>query len=604
MGLTAVISSPFFTGQSRSMEVPHKWDVSINGRGYMIDLNADDDGFSRRSIPLLRNQANTGEQFGELSLNPEGLWRKSQDSWDHGAGQTYLDRQDSDPRRFRSSKGVDVWTRWGMSLLPDTSNKHTTTNTNLLLQPVGTSLYLTDGTALRMTTTITGLPVWTAVTGTPNAPTSIASDGFHVWTAHGTSGVYRTTRGAASTSSYATGTATLVGYVKGRLMAASGPSIYNITAAGALPAALFTQPNTDFTWVGFADGQAAIYAAGFSGDKSLIYRIGIKADGTGLDAPIVAGELPDGEVVRSIGSYLGFVILGTDQGVRFCATDGNGNLTVGSLIRTASPVRCFEGQDRFVWFGWTNYDTLSTGLGRLDLSTFIAPLTPAYASDLMATGQGDVQSVATFAGVRVFTVSGVGVFAQSSTLVPSGQLDTGLISYGLSDPKVAVYLDVRLSRIVGSNAGWLATDGGEFLLVGTRSGADDDKAFLAGESSGENFEVRHVLSRSTTDTTVGPVISRYTLRAYPKPAARGEIFTVPLLLHTTVTDRTDSKVNVDVDAELDALLGLQNSRRLVIYQVGNRSHTVLIDDSVFVFSHRGPTGVWNGTHNLKMKGVT
>lgn len=603
MGLTATFSSPYFTGQSRSLEVPNKWDVSINGRGYMVDLNAGDDGFSRRSIPLLRNQANTGEQFGELSLNPEGLWRKSQDSWDHGAGQVYLDRQDSDPRRFRSSKGIDVWERWGMSLLPDTSSKQASTNTNLMLQPAGGSLYLTDGAALLMTTSISGPPAWTTVTGTPNAATSITSDGFNVYTAHGASGVYRTTRAAASTSSYATGTVGLVGYVKGRLMAANGASLYNITAAGALPTALFTQPNTDFVWVGFTDGQAAIYAAGFSGDKSLIYRIGIKADGTGLDVPIVAGELPDGEIVRSIGSYLGFVLLGTDKGVRFCATDGNGNLTVGSLVKTSRAVRCFEGQDRFVWFGWSNYDTVSTGLGRLDLSTFIAPLTPAYASDLMATGQGDVLSVATFSNQRIFTVSGVGVFGQSNALVPSGQLDTGLISYGLSDPKVAVYLDVRLSKIVGTNAGWVATDGGEFILAGTRTGTDDDEAFQVGQSSGENFEVRQVLTRSSTDTASGPVVSRYTLRAYPKPAARGEVFTVPLLLHTSVTDRTDSEVNVDVDAELDALLGLQNTRQLVIYQVGKSSHTVLIDDSVFVYSHRGPNGVWNGTHNLKLKGV-
>lgn len=601
MALSVLLDAPYFTGQSRSEQVPGKFDVSLNGRGYMLDLRGDDDSFSRRSIPMLRNQANTGEQYGEASLNPEELWRRSQDSWDHGAGQVYLDREDSDRRRFRSSKGIDVWTRWEMSLLPDTDIARSSGNTNLALQPAGNNLYLTDGTSLLRTT---DMATWTTVTGTPGAATSMTSNGFDVWTAHGTSGVYRTTRGAATATSYATGTVSLVGYVKGRLMAASGASLYNITATGALPTALFTQPNSDFAWVGFSEGPTAIYAAGFSGDKSLIYRITIKADGTGLDIPIIAGELPDGEIIRAVGSYLGFVLLGTDKGIRFCATDGDGNLTIGALIRTSQPVRCFEGQDKYVWFGWSNYDSTSTGLGRLDLSTFIAPLTPAYASDLMASGQGAVTSCVTFLDKRIFTVSGLGAFAESKDLVSSGTIDTGLISYGMSDPKVAVFVDVRLSDRSGSNLVYFAPDGGTFTLLGTRDAGDSDEPFQVGQIVGEAFEIRHELIRDAADTTTGPVLTRHTLRSYPKPT-RGEIWTVPILLHEVVKDRSDSEVRVDVQGELDALLALQDSRALVVYQTGSQSHTVLVDDSVFIVSHATSDGrAWNGTCNVKIKAVT
>lgn len=600
MGISALLSAPFFTGQTRSEEVPGKWDVSLNGMGFMVDREADGDAFSRRSIPLLRNQANTGEQFGEGSLNPEELWRRSTDAWDHGAGQVYLDREDSDRRRFRSSKGIDVWERWGMSLLPDTESKRTSSAT-LLLQPVGTYLYLVDGTSLLSTTSLTGTPTWTTITGTPGAASSIASDGYNVFTAHGASGVYSTTRGAAASSVYNTLSASLLGYVKGRLMAASGSVLYNITD-GTPPAALYTQPNSDFTWVGFAEGQTAIYAAGYSGDKSLIYRTAIKADGTALDIPVVAGELPDGEIVRAIQGYLGYLLVGTDKGVRFCAADTEGNLTIGTLISTTSPVRCFEGQDRFVWFGWENYDGASTGLGRLDLSTFVAPLAPAYASDLMASGQGAVASVCTFAGLRVFTVAGVGIFAESASLVASGTLDSGLISYGLSDPKVAVYVDVTLSHIVGSNTTHLAADGGTFVNVGIRSGDSDDQAFQAGQVSGETFEIRQELARSTTDTTDGPVVSRTTLRSYPKTTTRGEIFTAPLMLSETVLDRQDNEVKVDVQQRLEAILELQSSRALVIYQIGTESHTVLVDDSSFTYGTRTQDGrAWNGTCLVKLK---
>ena len=598
--LTYTFSSPFFTGQSRSSQVPSKFDVSLNGRPFMVDLEAGSDSFSRRSIPLLRNQANTGEQFGEGSLNPEELWRRSQDSWDFGAGQTYLDRTGSERRRFRSSKGIDVWKRWAMSLLADTSSKRTSVATNLALQPVGTFLYLLDGASLLRTSTLTGTPTWTTITGTPAAAaTSITSDGFNVFTSHSASGVYSATRGAATSSVYNTLPCTLVGYVKGRLMAANGASLYNITS-GTVPAALYTQPNSDFTWIGFAEGQTQIFAAGFSGDKSLIYRTQVRQDGTALDAPIIAGELPDGEIVRSIGGYLGFVLLGTDQGVRFCGADAAGNLTIGALVRTTSAVRCFEGQDRFVWFGWSNYDTTSTGLGRLDLSVSISALTPAFASDLMATGQGDVTSVVTFGNVRVFTVSGVGVFAESTSLVASGTLDTGLISYGLSDPKVAVYLDVRLSNFAGTNTSYLAVDGGTFVKVGTRTSTTDDDPFVLGQATGEQFEVRLELTRGTVVTT-GPTVTRLTLRAYPKPT-RGEIFTVPLLLHESLLDRLDNTIRMDVQKVLDELLSLQDSRALVIYQIGDQSHTVLIDDTSFVYSHRTASGrAWNGTCLVKLK---
>lgn len=606
MSFAALLDAPYFTGVTTSSEVPGKYDISLNGHPYMLDLKMDDSNFTRQSIPLLRNQADTGGEPGEQSLSPEELWRRSQSDWTHGAGQTYRDREDSDPKRFRSSKGVNVWEPWALQLLPDTSSKRASANANLSLIPVGTYLYLTDGTALLYTQSLTGAPVWTTVTGTPAAATSIASDGFNVWTAHGASGIYKTTRGAAASASQTTGTVSLLGYVKGRLMAAQGPSLYNVinfTGVAALPAALYTHPNSDFTWVGFAEGLSAIYAAGFSGDKSLIYRTATKADGTALDVPVVAGELPDGEVVRSIGAYLGYILLGTDKGVRFCAADASGNLTIGALIRTTSPVYCFEGQDRFVWFGWSNYDSASTGLGRLDLQTFTFALTPAYATDLMATGQGTVLSVATFGDVRVFAVSGLGVFGESTNRVASGSLDSGLITYGIPDTKVSVFLDVRLRNVAGTNTQYVSADGGPFANIGSRSDVASTTPFQVGQVSGETFEVRTVLARSATDPTTGPIVTRTTLRSYPRPK-RGEVFTVPILLHEQMVNRTGGEFRINPADELTTLLSLQSTRQLVTYQVGMASYTVLLDDSIFTYSHRTHDGRgWNGTCLVKLKAL-
>lgn len=937
MGLTTTLDAPFFGGSSASTtEVPGRFPVALNGRPYQLDLKSG--RFGRRSIPLVRAQADDSVTPGEGSISREDLWRSTINDWSHGAGQVQYDRPDSDPRRFRSSKGIDVWDRWELSLLPATDQKRASVNTNLALVTAGAYLYVADGNEVFWTQDATvDSPVWTSsvihVAEAAQSVKSITSDGYYVYAALGSNGVHRTVRGATTSAHHSDLSATLLAYVKGRLMASNGNALYNITASGTAPSALYTHPNTDFcvdeatevltrrgwvkhddlstadealtldpytdsiawqpvlqvnrfdwngtlerwhstridalttpshrwmtksnvankssvfltteelhdkphhlmvvgggdinnafadsatisdelvellgwvitegymrttqrhgrnvdnsviitqsmknpghverirglgkhfaaqgatcsvyerqsgivdfyfgagisqiirglipdkqlpaellsllthdqalllyrtlldgdghvrakgshwfqkdserldafqmlcsmlgyrthrrqpssdgrygeasavaiyrqrhvtnrslrksqehyegvvwcpttpsgtwlarrngttywtgnSWVGFAEGQGHLYAAGYSGDKSLVYRSAVKSDGTALDVPVVAGELPDGEIVRSIHGYLGFVVIGTDLGVRFATADSNGNLTLGALIRTDRAVHAFEGQERFVWFGWPNYDGASTGLGRLDLSTVgaagLSPLTPAYASDLMAAAQGSVLSVVTFQDRRVFAVSGSGIWGQDSALVASGSLDSGKITYGLADLKVAMYADIRHLALQGTVSEYLSTDGGSFVLIGTNSTPGSlapAATFPAGQARGESFELRTTLARATTDTTTGPTVTRMTLRSFPSPA-RGRYFQVPLLLHDTVLVG-DSPVDVDVVTELGLVESLESSRDLVTYQEGAMSYTVLVEDTEWVAYDRTQSGeFWNGTLVVTLK---
>lgn len=609
MGITATFSEPFLaSGAGSTADVPHRYPVALDGVGYMID---DTKQFGHASLPLLREQADTAIKPSEQTLSPEELWRRSLESWHRGAGQSHADRPDSDPYRFRSSKGVDVWTRWQKSLLPDTESKRSTTATNLDLTVAGSYLYVADGTEAYYTADITAAsPTWTAASiqagEIATAVESLASDGYYVYAALGTNGIHRNQRGTATTSHYNDLQATLIGYVKGRLMAAKDHELFNVTAAGVAPSALFTPTNTEFRWVGFAPGKNDIYAAGFSGDKSLVYRTAVKADGTSLDTPVVAGELPDGEIVRSIGGYLGFVLLGTDKGVRFCSTDDNGNLQVGEIVGPEKPVRSFEGQDRFVWFGWSNYDSTDTGLGRIDLTQFLdGGLAPAYASDLMATTQGNVLSVATFQDIRVFTVSGAGVYAQTDNLVSSGEVDSGLVTFGLpADDKVAMYVDLRHSPLAGSVSISMSTDEGAFDLLGSSSvaGTSNPSApMVANEAKGRAFEVRTALSRSSTDNTDGPTLTRVTVRAYPSPP-RGKVFITPLLLHEKLVLLDGSEIYVDTEDALAALERLERDRKPVTFQHGARRETVIVDSLEWLPSHLTEDHHWwNGTALVRLK---
>lgn len=591
---TTTFSNPYFTGSISSTPlVPDLWDVALDGRTYILDLKSDQ--FRHRSVPMLRNSTDQNQSPSESTINPEDLWRRSQDTWHLGAGQSFADRPDSQAGRYHASKGVNPWTRWQVTLQHDTAQRRAASSTNLRMEVAGTYLYLVDGTNVYRTQDITvGSPTWTALTGHPaNAATSITSDGNNIWTAHGSNGVYVTTRGAASTASSYTGTVTLVEYVKGRLMAANANLLYNLITPGALPAALLTHPNTDFAWVGFAEGIGHIFAAGFSGDKSLIYKTAIKADGTALDVPSIAGELPDGEIVRSIQGYLGFILLGTDKGLRFATPDSSGNLTIGSLIPTTQAVLCFEGQDRFVWFGWTNYDSTSTGLGRLDLSTFTAPSTPAYASDLMSTGQGEVLSVVTFQDRRVFTISEGGVYAETDLPVASGTLESGHISYALPHVKVAMFLDVNHDG-AGSHSAALSREGGAYNSLGTHT--TQTEPFLCNEARGLYHAVRLTL---TAVSDIGPTVKAFTLRSYPAAPTIEEII-APLLLHENVSLRNGSQQIMSPAIERGAIRGTRNTRELVIWQEGSEAFPVVVEDYEWQPHHMGILD-WNGTLLVKMK---
>lgn len=591
-----LLDAPFYSGAAVSVDVPSRFPIGIDGRPYMVDLESDQTGlrgqyFRHSTLPLLRVQANTGDVPDESSVNPDDLWRRTQDDWSHGAGQSWLDRSTSDPARFRSSKGIDPWTRYQLSLLPDTSQVVTSANTNLQAVSCGLNVYLLDGQALKFYNTTSGAT--TTVTGTPaNIPVAIATNGSTVYAAY-TTAVYSTANGAAAATSYSTlASVGVLGYVNGRLMAASTNVLYNIVTSGAGPAALFTHPDAGFVWSCFAEGPTAIYAGGNSGQRALIYRIGITSGSTSLDAPIVAGKLPTGETVNAMREYLGFLLLATSQGVRLASINGDGSLVIGGLIRegtTANPTacQCLSAFDRFVYFGWTNYDAVSTGLGRADLSVFTADNTPAYASDIMATGQGAVLSVVQVANVVAFTVSGKGLYvgkgtpAVTLTYVPVGTLDTGLLTYGLVDPKVALFIDVKTKPLPAGSGQTtsLAVDSGTFTLIGSNTGAGSvgpPAQYAVNATRGESFEIREELDAGTSNLT-SPTFTRHVLRSYPAPNRSFE-WVIPILVHAAVNPYGLGDEFMDYNGEVAILMGLAVSRRVVKLQVGSQSYSVVVED--------------------------
>lgn len=596
--------SPFYAGGSPSSTgVPSIYDVAINGRGYRLDLKAD--VFGEETIPISRQQIDTTDSPSEASLSREDLWRRAFESWHHGAGQGYRDRPASDQYRFFSSRGMYVWERDSLSLLPDTSRGLSSAATNLMLTTIGSHLYVADGVNVRYSLNGTA---WAAATGlSGSAILSLVSDGNVVYATDGAD-VYSSAAGGAFTV-FNTLNCTLLGWNNGRLMAAQGPALYNITS-GTPPTALFTHSNSNWIWTAFATGPNAVFAAGYSGDTSLIYRIPMKSDGSGLDVPVIDMELPRGERVLSMMSYLGYLCVGTTKGFRIMQigiSTFTAPLTSGPPIRVG-PVRCLEGQDRYMRFGWDNYDATYTGLGRallvpgVDSTAFTDTLTPAYASDLMAVTQGQVLSVLTWNNLTVFAISGSGVWLESATdLVPTATLVTGMMTYGLPDTKVLETVDLRFAPLAGTITLSVAGSDNSFApLSPTVSDVGATGATIAAhEIAGDRFGLRIDFTRGSA--TTGPNMSRATLLANPAPA-RGLIWTLPLLLHerTELVNGTVQRYQARVERDYIALLA--DSGSLCTVQIDGETLQGFIVDTKWRGGERySDQSDRNGTHHVLFK---
>jgi hypothetical protein len=581
--------------------------------------------FQRGYEQRVRDSQDISTAPGEAAINPGGLWRRGQDSWHLGAGQEYADIGGSLDFRFYKSKGINPWEKGHIRLLNGTRRVLESTNENLFLSYVKSSggteyLYVADGTTLKYTTNPYATPTvsWTSVTtGAPAgaAITGMETNGQSIFVAYASNDIYSTTPGSASVSLfYPSGgssfgkTYTSFGYAKGWGIASVLNALYVIGIQSGSHTVHYTNPDTTFRWVGGAAGQNAVYAAGYAGTHSIIYKMTLKADATGLDQPIAALELPIGEVVSSIYGYLGFILVGTNKGVRFCSTDAQNNLVAGSLIPTSGPVRDFISSDRFVWFGWSNYDGISGGLGRLDLSTFTAPNTPAYATDLMygtpsAPAINPVLSVSEFGAKRIFSISGIGVIAEdSATLVSEGTVELGTYRWGIPDRKFVAKVDVRSEPLKGSVTAYLSNDTEDYDNLGEWDDEGGTEFTYAG-SDNRAIEARFklVLERSAT-VTEGPVVTRWMARAYAAPF-RSQVFVVPVLLHNKIKVR-NKDIYLDVQEETDLLDDLIANPRIIVLQIGESRHSVIVEDVEWTpVDSYGNAWDWEGTATVTMRSV-
>ena len=595
--------------------------VGIAGRPYLIDTTGN--RYNRRSVAVVQ-QRNTSDQR-DILLLPQDIWRQSFESWHAGSGQANQDRNDSIPSRFNQSFGVDPWTKYEFSLLPKTEQlggASATYTGDVFLTLHDSELIVVNDDSLYFYDTLSAsaVAVSTIVPDAANEIIDIADNGHVITTLHTNGDVYKTD-GAVSTLHKSLPGTSFVEWVKDYLIIGDGNELKDATSSST-PTLIYTHPDTAFRWIDACPGKNVIYVLGGIGERWVVHRITIKEDGTSFDTAIVAVTLPDGEVGYSIGEYLGFIFIGTNKGVRMASMESDGSLTLGATVPTAQPVYCFEGDDRFVWFGNSEIDPtyeaiddevfpsgVVCGLGRMDLTTFtVTALTPAYANDLFTASESGktVNSVVTFQGKRVFAVSGGGVYFESDDRVPSGWLTQGVMSFSVEDLKAALYQQAKwIPGCAGRLYLDLAFDSTGFARFGRLNVGGTVNRSENLSLRGVRFasaEARFVMNRCPINNSNAPRITRWELRSSPikGKASRWE---VPVMNYEEI-DIDGVTYTRDVTLELDRLMNLIESGTVFTYQESGRSYQVHARDFVWQPEKVSSTGKgWQGVYTLVLEEV-
>jgi hypothetical protein len=594
--------------------------VAINGRVYPIDTASN--RYSQRSIDVLQ-QRNTSDNR-DLLLLPQNIWRQQISSWHSGAGQTNLDRNDAIQSRYEDSFGVNPWDKWRFSLLPETLLMQATTGQTWLTLHQGYLVVVNDN-----------MTYWWSDYGTMSASVALGPDpivdiadrGGQVLGLNDNGYIYYLdgpTGTAAQYYNQQLTDANFIAWEKDYLLCGDA-NVLKWIKTGNNSEIVFTHPESTFRWESACSGPQAIYVLGGVGDNYVVHKVTIKDDGTGLNPAIVAVELPHGEIGYKIEAYLGYVFIGTNKGVRMAQPDANGDLTLGAIIPTTEPVRAFEGQDRFMWYGISSMDpgyvpvnndssdvfptSPVPGLGRLDLSTFTTgPLVPAYANDIAAWDEDAavVNSVATWLDRRVFAVEGVGVYYEGTDAVPGGWLTQGSMSFSVEDLKAALYMQAKwvpdCSGVLNLDLSYDASAYARFarITVSPTSIRSDNVNLYGTKFSRVN--VRYVMTRCPIDNTKSPIPTRWEIRAFPVKGQASR-WDVPVI----IADDVDINGMIEARnplADKTALLNLIQNGAVFQYQESGQSYQVLARDFIWQPERLSTTGNgWQGTFLITLEEV-
>lgn len=565
------------------------YDTAIGGLPFFYAIS-DARPYIRQTAPFRKEQFDNGSEPGEQSLT--GWWLRSQSSFHNGSGINFYDPSAGETvlYRFNDSKGVNIWTKGQVTLLKSMTQSHQTTGdietngrTWQALRSIKWSTY--EGVLLHDEYDVDKIDSNGNVTdfidyntGTDSEVYAICDDGTTAYWITNTSTKKTVYKKALTANSSTANTSmfdeigtisnAVMEYVKNRIVMAADNKVYEFApTATAMPTAVYTNPNSSHVYTSITSSGPAIYLAGFNGNQSAIEKFTLSTS-TGsmptLSSAITAAELPTGEICHAIKYYLGYMLIGTNKGIRVAAvSDQDGSLNYGPLIvETSQPVYAFATRDRFAWAA-TNVDG-EPGLTRIDLGAEIETLRFAYANDVYYGGvTGKKTTACAFIGstdrIAFSTNAGYVYLESASTLNTSGYIQTGNIRYNTLEPKNFRRIIGRGTFDYGSMAiATVTEDSTEYEHITYDSNVPVQEVSTTQPENAQEFvSFKFTLYRDATTTSLGPTFKGYQAKA-TIATPRQRVIRFPVYCYDVETDRFNVVTGYE-DRAFERLRALENA---------------------------------------------
>jgi hypothetical protein len=388
-------------------------------------------------------------------------------------------------------------------------------------------------------------------------------------------------------------------YTKERIVMCVNDKVYEFsTSATTLPAAVYSHNDPDHIFTSITSSGAAIYISGYSGIQSNIYKFTLSTAGAmpTLTSAITAAELPVGERVFKISYYLGNMAIGTSEGMRMADVNSlDGSITYGALIfETTQPVYDFAFRDRYIWAA-SGVDG-QVGVTRVDMGQPLGNLLFPYAYDLYnpADTLGHYTTTCAFLGDTnrlAFCNAGNGsdgaIYIESaSTLLAQGTLRTGYVRYNTLELKIFKLMQAR----VDTTNGGLYIDSIDYADNFYRIGTFAQEATVPEvninypQASQEYLGFQFTLTRSSADSTKGPLFTGYQIKALPA-IPRQRLIQYPLSCFDHESDHFGVEVGYEGSAyqrmsQLESIENVGDTIRVEDFRTGE-SYIGLIEELDF-----------------------
>ena len=602
------------------------YDVAIGGMPFIYAIS-DARPYIRQTAPFKKEQFDNQTEPGEQSLT--GWWIRSQSSFHYGDGITFYDpatttSNSPEHYRFADSKGVNIWEPGQVTLLNNVDVGHNTTGAvktngraNQTMRSIKWSS--TSGVLLHDEYDVDKIASDGTVThfvdyntGTDDPVYAICDDGTTAyWLTNDTvSGKLEVNKkvltGNASTAATVmftspgiTVTNGVMEFVKERIVMAANNAIYEFApSAAALPTAVYTHPSTSHIYTSIAASGTAIYVAGYNGIQSSIIKFTLNSSGVmpTLTSAITAAEFPVGEVVHKIHYYLGYMIIGTNKGIRVATVDDAGSINYGPLIvETTQPVYDFASRDHYIWCAASVGG--EPGVIRIDLSAEVSPLVFAYANDLYY-GSGSTAHATTacafadgtdqlmFCSAAVGAAVGYVYIEDETELMASGYLQTGYIRYQTLEPKNFKRLVARGDFTYGSmTLETVDADGNEYDLISYDATVEPIEVTTSQPQAAQEYVAyKFILYRDGTTASLGPIMKGYQAKA-TIATPRQRIMRFPVYCYDVETDRYNVQVGYEGRAfdRIGELETIEENGDVVTWQdlTTGESRQVVIEQTSF-----------------------